>query len=378
MLKEYSSLLQDITMNAKCYVNICENCIKINQQDNKVIYGEANGNSFLIFALLVDMSMFVYESLNFKELSSFKNRIQNSYGRKYFESLKLIRNNVHLYNKYGSYKRKADYIIDTKLNEFKMKDHDFLYQLRNDIALMYKISINKKIFLGTNYFYDHYVYEANDLSWDGNEIIKYASNTYSILSLLANRSSNVNVTKINLRNKGIHIEFFDYKSENLFKNLEVSYITAFRLILVLSELSYISILIGDVLQIRDFHNTDISWILFLGKYTAIKYDESLDSIENMIKYSKDKDVLKEILDSNSKKDYKDIRKFGQNLRNMIHFGIRDSDKNKYNLNLSLVQLYLLETNTNNMEDFINKFLLMKNNMENIENKIRSIFNLNTI
>lgn len=81
MLKEYSNLLQDITMNAKCYINISQNCIKLCQNDTKVIYGDQNGNSFLILKLVPDISVYVYEAINFLSLTklrTFKHKIQIS------------------------------------------------------------------------------------------------------------------------------------------------------------------------------------------------------------------------------------------------------------------------------------------------------------
>lgn len=86
MLKENSSLLNDIIMNAKCYMNISQNCIKIYQQDTKVIHGNENGNLFLILKLVSDMSVFVYEAinfLNFTQLKKFKDKIQTIYGEEY-------------------------------------------------------------------------------------------------------------------------------------------------------------------------------------------------------------------------------------------------------------------------------------------------------
>jgi hypothetical protein len=380
MLKENSNLLNDIIMNAKCYMNISQNCIKLCQQDNKIIYGNENGNLFLILKLVSDMSVFVYEAinfLNFTQLNKFKNKIQTIYGEEYLQNLKLIRNNIHLYNTYGSYKNKADHIISDRLDEFKMKDHnDPLYSLRSDIALIYKIVENKGVFLGTNYFYDHYVYEVNGLNWSGYQIMQYASNTSSIIKFLSNKISNIDVPEIDFKYNNLHMEFFDYKSEELFNNINISYTTAFRLILILTELSYIFILIDDVLQIKDFHKVDTLWAFFLGKYIATKYDEALDSIENMLKYSKNKDCLKEILNNDNSKDTNShIRKFAHDLRNMIHFGIQDINKKNYIQNLSLLELYLIKTNTDDIEEFIGNCSLMINSMKNLENNIRNIFNL---
>lgn len=98
-----------------------------------------------------------------------------------------------------------------------MKEHDSLYTLRNDTSLIYKIANNKGLILGTDYFYKHYLHEANGLSWTEEQIEKYATTTSIILSFLSTNVANIKLPIINLKNIDMHIEFFDYKSEILFK-----------------------------------------------------------------------------------------------------------------------------------------------------------------
>ncbi|WP_026883367.1 hypothetical protein [Clostridium akagii] len=387
MLEKYYSSLIDIAMNAKCYMIICKHYIEMNQKYNnvKARYGNANGISFLIAKLIPDISVFVYESINFINSiedntikKAIKEAIPNRYQEDYFNDLKLIRNNIHLYNTYGSYKDKADNIIDSKLDEFKLKNHDLFYLLRNDISLIYKIINNSGLFLGTDYFYNHYLYEVDGSSWTPEQIIKYSSTTSSILFLISTKVADIKVPMIKFKNVELHIEFFDYKSEKLFKNIDIDYTTAFRLILILTELSYISILVDDILESGNLHDANIMWVLFLGKYVATKYDESLDSIENMLKYSKDKAYLQKLFNSNNFKiSSLYSRKFGRDLRNMLHFGLKDINKQEYYdiSKFDLTKLYLFRTNTDNIEQFISKYLLMRDDMKIIESRIRDVFKI---
>ena len=169
----------------------------------------------------------------------------------------------------------------------------------------------------------------------------------------------------------MHIELFDYKSEELFENLDIDTLQHLRLILILTELSHISILVDDILISENLHTININWILFLGKYVATKYDEALDSIENLLKYSSDKVFLQKLFNNNDTKS-SDLRKFGHDLRNMLHFGLLDIKKQEYDgiSKLELTELYLSKTNTDNVEEFITNYSLMRNDMKIIENKIR--------
>ena len=161
---KYYSSLKDIAMNAKCYAYIRETYLNIVQKSDgvKAKYGDENGNSFLLTKYITDVSVFIYESITFinsVEDSALKKELKKLYDESYFNDLKLIRNNIHLYNPYGSSKEKADNIIDNQLEEFNMKEKDWLYSLRNDISLIYKITNNKGLILGSNYDYMHHVFE---------------------------------------------------------------------------------------------------------------------------------------------------------------------------------------------------------------------------
>lgn len=383
MLKKYYSSLNDIAMNAKCYMSIITTYTGINQKSNdvKARYGDKNGNSFLVIKLIADLSVFVYESINFInsiEDNPLKKAIRNLYQEPYYNDLKLIRNNIHLYNPYGSSKDKTDNIINSQLEDFKMKDHDWLYPWRNDTSLIYKITDNNGLILGSDYFYRYYLYEANGTSWTDEQILKYSNTTFNIVSFLSTNVADIKVPMINLKNLDMHIEFFDNKSGELFKNLDVDYNIAYRFILILTELSYISILVDDILDTRNLHSVNIKWILFLGKYVATKYDEALDSIENLLKHSKDNIYLQKLfIKNNTNISSTNSRKFGHDLRNMLHFGLLDIKKQEYDdiSKLRLTGLYLLKTRTDNIEEFIIKYLLMRNEMKIIESKIRDVLKL---
>ncbi|MCB2296047.1 hypothetical protein LGK95_21595 [Clostridium algoriphilum] len=374
-IKYYSSL-KDIAMNAKCYAYIEETYIDIWKKSDgvKAKYGDTNGNSFLVTKFITDISIFIYESITFInsiEDSPLKKELKKLYDESYYNNLKSIRNNIHLYNTYGSYKDKADNIINNQLKEFNMEEKDWLYPFRNDTSLIYKITNNKGLILGTDYLYKHYIFEVNGLEWTEEETKNYASTSAKILTVLSTKVAKIKVPIISIKNRDMHIEFFDYKSEELFKNIDIEHSTTLRLILILTELSYISILVDDILNTENLHTININWMLFLGKYVATKYDEALDSIENSLKYSNDKIFLRKLFNNNNNKSL-DLRKFGQNLRNMLHFGLLDIKKQEYDgiSKLELTELYLSKTNTDNVEEFITKYSLMRNDMKIIESKIR--------
>ena len=64
-----------------------------------------------------------------------------------------------------------------------MKEKDWLYPLRNDTSLIYKITNNKGLILGTDYLYKHCIFEANGLKWTEEETNEYETSSRILTGL---------------------------------------------------------------------------------------------------------------------------------------------------------------------------------------------------
>jgi hypothetical protein len=368
--------------DCRCYVAILNQLILAQDKEMQFpLCGDANGYAaFVTSSFLQDASVVVYEGINLlvNQGVSIVDLLACC-GKDYYSKLKIVRNNMHLYNKYGSYTNKATEIINTQLREFDMEQKDEYYDLRNDIALIYEITENGKKLLGTNYYLYHNR-EASFVEWMPMEIIEFAHDT----AMLLNAISQVDIftfleppTDVLICDPS-QIELFDYKSEELFKSLNLKTTTTFRLILILSSLSYTNQLIKSHFNI-DAINKSGEWICFATKWIAIKYDEIMDCINNLLQYITTSE--KEIIESYLKKYDVDIlnmhlRNTAQSLRNMLHYSgnnykITKSDTGKIDSNIFL--MHASRAGIRTWRGFISVQREMINNINKMEDCFRDIF-----
>lgn len=275
-----------------CHYNILKAIIELSQTNKShPIYGIENGlDSFISIGYQLDGSVFLFETiklLNFLAGETLEEFVKQPY----YSDLKSIRNNIHTYFKNGGYAKKADNIIDEKQKDYKLDRDDFFYLLRNDISLVFQIKNQCRYLLGADYFVFHCIFESEQRKkWEGVDFRDYAeflsANISSIFRTID--ETPYKLTQLSLNNTLPNVELFDYKSHDLLNGCKVSQPIAFRLMLIQYQISYILLFVEEVLNYKSIQNDDL-WTMFFYKLIAIKYDESFDNLQSILKYSSDTD-----------------------------------------------------------------------------------------
>lgn len=375
-----------ILLDSKHYSAIADQFIYASKIETHLpTSGEATGYSAFISSFFIqDMSVFTYEFLTFlKKNNVCINGLLDKCESGFYERLRTIRYNIHLYNKYGSYRQKSNSIISTELKSFGLEKRSLLKPLRKDISLVFRIDPGKEKLLGTNYSSKH-IFEENSKTWSRQQRKNYACEIAKIVSEIPDYFKGILRLNDCVPTNGIvvfrpmQIELFDFKSYILFSKTSVSEPVAFRLLLVLTSLSYTTSFFDMHIDSHELKK-DTGWLCFLTKWLAIKYDEVFDSIENLLKYINNDDnilITSELCDNGIIMTNLTYRSVARNLRNMIHYSDNDNPPKK-NEDGSLVwdvfNLYKVKTGLSSSMEFVCVLQGMQLELKKLENSIRSIF-----
>ena len=301
----------------------------------------------------------------------------------YYERLKSVRNSIHLYNKSGSYRPKATEIVKSQLELFDMLSKDALFELRYDISLIYEISKENKKLLGTNYNVSHIL--ESKFSWTGEDIRQYSQDTATLLNMFSSLDwfALPEPDETVLTSKHIQIELFDLKSADLFKLIHLDSATTFRLLLMLSAISYVECLFEMYIDIDKTLKSDI-WLCFLNKLVAVKYDEVFDSLDNLLVHINDKD--KKVLVSIFQSDRINIKKLkrrevAKNLRNMIHYASNDfaiSSVENDKVEINVCQIYARKSGLTTWDAMGDNLLGMIEDLSLAGDVLREVINSGSI
>ena len=299
--------------------------------------------------------------------------------------LQSVRNNVHTYSKSGGYKKKADSIIANKLSEYKMDSPDYLIFLRNDISLVFIIEDNKRALIGCDYFIYHSFTSPGGKTWEGSRYIDYSiilsSAVKGFASAFDEKIYQLPNIKVKLQPKPPRIELFDYKSADVFARIEISQSIIFRLLLILTQISYPIVLIKHLLDTDSIFESDL-WVCFFTKLLAIKYDEAFDNIQSMLDHAikQDRVFIHNMLNSNEIDIEKlKARDFAQKLRNSIHYQDIPFDVSlcENETTIAIIKAtYLSITNVKTMDDFRCLKNDMINEAQQLQSVIQQAFSLN--
>ena len=326
----------------------------------------------------MDASVFLYEYIKHMDLI-FHQKSNQLTSSAEFKMLENVRNNVHTFSKNGKFAQKAKKIIDNKLEEFNMKEHDDLYDFRNDISLIFEINGHTRQLIGVDYFIKHCLLECDVENWESTDYKNFGEYVSSKIKYFA---TNVNpqTYKLNILNTNTlqpQVELFNYKSEDLFTNSGLSNATTFRLMLILFEISYGMMLVEKILSQKSYKDDDL-WVCFFSKLLAIKYDESIDNLSSLLQYAstEDKTRLTSVL-ANFNFDINTLmaRGFARDLRNTIHYQDLKFDLSllKGNTTREYIRaIYLSNSGVKTMGEFKLSALEMFNEMKILQNVIRKI------
>lgn len=364
-----------------CYMNFMEfisiELGNLHNEDGMSSIGVEEGlMPFTIFGLAQSLSTYLFEALKYLELKEpgFISCIKSDPD---YNNLVVFRNNMHPFSKKrGGYAKKGKNIIDSQLEEFKMKEPDWLFPYRNDISLVFQD--NSKL-LGADYYIYHCKYESDNSDWSGKNYQDYTTYLGKVLSSIYSNQVHTyyNLPGLMLKSKLPDIKLYDYKSERLFELSGFSKLTTLRLLLSLYQISCTLLIVDDLLEPNAFES-DL-WFCFFVKFIAINCDETVDNINSLAKFLKDEEKQKiQIVMDESGIDFSESHSenlFVQKLRNTIHYQeIQPGVKSYSNLAKNqILKIYMANTSTKTMEEFRAKgeevFLLARK----LQNLLQNIF-----
>ncbi|MBQ9849800.1 MAG: hypothetical protein IJO36_03785 [Clostridia bacterium] len=380
---DYSIGLDLLRFENVCYYELIKRFVDIfNSEKGPLIYGIEEGlDAYFSSGLQLDTAVFLYEAVKHmgciapKETEAFMSTSE-------FKILETVRNNIHTFFKKGNYASKAGKIIDNALEEYKLKEPDYLFALRNDISLAFEITDHTRQLVGCDYFIKHCLFECDSQKWceeDYRNFGKYVSSNIKRLAETVDETS-YQLQSLLTKEKQPQIELFDYKSYDLFYGSKLSNATAFRLMLMIFQISYGILLVEKILSSESYINDDL-WVCFISKLLSVKYDESIDNLLSLLQYSstEDKTVLSSIL-SETDFDVHNLqaRDFARDLRNTIHYQELQYDSTHFICKTTreyIMAIYLSNTKVQTMQDFRDKAQLMFNEMKELQIILRKIMNV---
>jgi len=375
--------LKMMQFEAQCHFELIMHLISDCFQQKRIPeYGCGSGlRSFVAFGYQLDASVFLYEAIKLLE-GILPEQITVLKNEKEYLDLKVVRNNIHTFSKSGGFSKKAECITNEKRTEYKLDTPDWLFPLRNDISLVFEIVDGSRHFIGSDYFIGHCLFESNNRKWNGLEYKKFASYVSSHIKALAISTDETlyELTPLNAPKIMPQIELFDFKSADLYAIAKVSNSVAFRLILILHQISYCILLTEKLIDRSSIEKSDL-WTCFFTKQLAIKYDESIDNLQSILRFSEmsDQKVLSSTLENCGVilPELK-ARGFSQSLRNTIHYQRTNLDVNKITDITTkdyLVAIYLSKSDVYTMEDFKQKAQEITQELKALQSALQKIFPL---
>lgn len=341
-------------------------------------YGVCDGyQSFVATNLIQEFSIIAYEALQvIEEQQGEIQELRQEYDTVFFTHLKKARNSMHIYNKHSSYKDKAQRIIESINNEFP---HNY------NICLFYRIKDNNKAhLLGTNIFYYHMTDEFSGNKWmqgeKSRDYTQFISSIVSSFRPMAERNIEQvrNPFSNSVLNK-ISIECFDYTIESIIKKLKVEPSVCVRLLLMHSYVSFINLLFDEILHVDNCVDNPL-WLCFFAKLYSIRYDEVLDSFDNLITHvdSSTKKLLQSLLDFDGFDRKESLREFARKLRNLVHYGLKEYPLiHKDDDYLADVErIYLDVVGLSTIEKFAEYFYALRFDMKLMDSRFKRLFDMN--
>ena len=380
--KQYANGFRLMRFEAACYFELTKHIVSIlKQNEEKPCYGCQNGrNTFIVLGYQLDAAVFVYEYVKHVALC-YPEAASDFLQLPEYTNLEKVRNNIHTYFKKGNYANKSETIVNHKLAKYKMDEPDFLYSLRNDLSLVFQISGHSRELIGSDYFIGHCIFETNR-EWTGEDYKEFGQ---FLASTIKSLGASVAETEFRLNSLSIpssmpQIELFDYKSPALYKDSPVSSVIAFRLLLMLYQISYGLLLIEKLITSESVADDEL-WLCFLTKILAMKYDESFDNLTSMLRYASANDVsqINAVLQKNGlSTGALRARSFARDLRNTIHYQEISLNEDLVEGNTPrelIVATYLTNAGVDTVQEFIEYKENMIAEMKTLQAVIREIMNV---
>lgn len=377
----YAPGFQLLQFEALCHAELIRHLVRMfSKNEPSPRYGCQPGrNTYIALGYQLDAAVFLYESIKHFSLVAPQEVLQFQALPEY-ANLDVVRNNVHTYFKKGGFVKKVSSITTANLVEYKMIEPDFLYPFRSDISLVFEIVGKTRMLIGSDYFVQHCLFESAK-KWSGPDYKNFSEFISASISSIAHT---IDATAYRLAPLEFpvcmpNIELFDYKSANLYAASRLSQDITFRLMLMLFQISYGLILVEKIINSESVLQDDL-WCCFFTKLLAIKYDESFDNLESILKFAKDdaKELNKHLNETDLEITNLKAREFAQKIRNTIHYQeiAFDSDLlSGATTRECVTAIYLSNVGLSNMSQFRDFSKYMVNEMKRLQVVIRKIMSV---
>jgi len=366
-----------VAHDADCIRKILGGIIaQLKKVHEKPRYGLENAyTSFIVMNFLQDVSVFAYEML--KTSTEMRDAfMQDVTDGNFFEDLKKVRNAIHIHNSSGSFAPRAKKIKDAI--EARFPDGHF------NLCLAYRIDTPNAALLSSDAFIFHMTSEIeNKEHFLGEGASGYSGNIMAIMNTyvagfpideISYLKPSLNLPTL----KNLQIESFNYTINALHEKTQLSDPSAMRVVLMHTYVSFMNILF-ELISADALVEASEYWLFFLAKLYAIRYDEVMDSFDNLNKHCIDDDkvIIAELLDFKGFDRKEVVRGFAQKLRNSIHYSVPNCPpiyKDDKNL-VDLERVYLSTVSVNSVHDFRELYYAMRFDMKMMQLRFRRLFDL---
>lgn len=346
------------------------------------VYGDANLlNVFISSGLLVDLAVQLYEYIELLNIIA-PESAQLIKSDEDYADLRNLRNKLHTYNKKGKYKKIAGEIIERQSREFGLDRLGNPNFMRNDISLYFEIKNQKILLNGSNYYWFHTIHTVNTEKTKGINLRDFAKKMASMAKGFRSEISDTayNMSQLRIKLEFPRIEGVDFKSYDLFDRVGLDNTMTFRLLSVLTHISYGIFVIDSLLEWEVIKNDNL-WYCYFIKNLAIKFDESLDNIRSMLTNGPfwEREQLRKMLEANHIiVENLQSSSFARDLRNTIHYQHIKLNEGymRPTTSQNIEAIYLSITSVESMTDFRIKGDKLLLEIKQLQASIQKVFNLN--
>lgn len=365
LLKFDSFCYREITLSIMEHSKLANTCAFIGD--------EVGYSAFMYSMVTYDLCLVAHEGLRFLSSKKLREEFLRDTPNGFADTLRTVRNNHHLYDKFAPYSKKVNAIIAARKSEFKTIQTVSHSKHPHDLALVYLVDDEGKTLIGSDIVYNHLFFPKN---LKGDQLKEFSTGYSSLIESFNNFDfiSAGSLEPITKTKNPPQIELFDSNIDEFFGKTGMQVEIAFRLLVILSRLSYVDIVLNTIA----FYcvNTSIEWTVFFAKFVSITYDEVFDSIANLCRNIDDRSLAGRICSAFSENDnHQSNIEIARKLRNMIHYSdnqirITGSDT----IDINIVKLHSVRTGINTPSGY-------KRTLSNLLSEIsiwlatlRSIFN----
>ena len=368
----YLSMYQ-IAINLIGYISLYNGLVNLYKQvkDDKKL------NGFMTFAntaMLKDMAIELNELYIFSD--SILPTIWDDYSKEYPEFkefrvfLKKLRNNMKFFPK----RKTIDKILENCKNKYPT---NILRTYKNDVTYYCGYFLGENLVFGSNLYYEYVFYEPLKLCKKEGDLYKFTNSiSYHLESFYRMFEKTlfkdgIDLPEVKLKERKRFFQIYNQttKFEKMVNKSNYDKLSVFIFMLLIEEIAGMEIYLDYMLDL-DKSIEDPILLYFFTQFVAIKYDQTRDAIELLIKDGEKFCVNNSLLEKeiNKLKIFnKPTTDFAYKLRNFHHFTEVEKyklefDEDEKAISVDFAELYKMVTNCENWSEFKDMLFIMKNDL----------------